>query len=510
MSMYLTRINLLLFITSLFANLSFAQAQDPCVDALDCFSIVVGKNASDEGCVYFAHNEDDGGEQIVNYYQVPRIEHQPGERVKLKNGGSIAQASVTYSYLWMELPGMTVSDGFVNENGVVVGSDGCPSREDKPELTDGGVSYWVRRIIAERACTARDGVKIAGRLIDQFGYDSSGRTYVIADANEGWMMSVVNGKHWVAKRVPDDQVAVLPNYYTIGEINLADTVNFLGSPDIVEYAQKRGWYDPSKDGAFHFAKAYTNRGSIHHPGNYHRMWRGVEMVSGEKYDIEGEFPFSFKPKEKVTRNLLMSVLRDHYAGTELDKTDNYKLGTPYGKNYATICAGSTQYSFVAQLRSWMPKEIGSVVWLSTFRPDLQAYVPWYACNSEVPQLFGYGDYKSAYQNHYNPPKSFFDITDKHAYWSFVALAQMGDKDYYTSAPAVRRVWADYERMLFKNQKKIEKKAMRAFKKDPLSAQKILTKYSNRHLLNVLEKVKRMTREVSSIKKNTGEKCGHCL
>ncbi|TKG94675.1 hypothetical protein EYV94_12075 [Puteibacter caeruleilacunae] len=510
MDMRILKLNLFAVIALLLANISFAQTQKVNVDALDCFSILVGKDASDEGCVYFAHNEDDGGQQVLNYYQVPRIEHEDGEVVTFKNGGTIPQAKVTYSYTWLQLPGMTVSDGFVNENGVVVGSDGCPSREDKPELTDGGVGYWIRRIIAERARTAKEGVKIAGQLVDQFGYDSSGRTYVVADANEGWMMSIVNGKHWVAQRVPDDAVAVLPNYYTIENVNLADTVNFLGSPDIIEYAIKRGWYDPVKDGEFNFAKAYTNKGSINHPGNYKRIWRGIEMISGEKYKMEGPFPFSFKPKQKVSRELLMSVLRDHYVGTELDKTDGYKLGAPYGKNGPTICANSTQFSFVAQLRDWMPTEVGTVVWLTTFRPDLQAYVPWYACNAKVPQIFGYGDHNSAYEYHYNPPKSIFETSDDLAYWSFVALAQMVDKDYYNEAPKVKKVWSDYQQMLFDNQQSIENKALKAFKKDPSAAQKILTNYSNKQVMKVFKEVKKMTKNAEKAKKEKGEQMGHCL
>ena len=57
-----------------------------------CFSIVVGKEASVDGYVIIAHNEDDFPPQIVNHHKIPRQKHSPGEKVNLLNGGRLAQA----------------------------------------------------------------------------------------------------------------------------------------------------------------------------------------------------------------------------------------------------------------------------------------------------------------------------------------------------------------------------------------------------------------------------------
>ncbi|MHB8901060.1 MAG: hypothetical protein ACYC6Y_20115, partial [Thermoguttaceae bacterium] len=48
-----------------------------------CFSIVVGKKASRDGCVLVAHNEDDSPPQVVNHHKVPRLTHGAGEKVSL-------------------------------------------------------------------------------------------------------------------------------------------------------------------------------------------------------------------------------------------------------------------------------------------------------------------------------------------------------------------------------------------------------------------------------------------
>ena len=243
-----------------------------------CFSIVVGKNASTDGCVIVAHNEDDEAPEVVNHHKVPRHSYPPGSTAKLRNGGSLEQVEQTWAYIWSEMPGQSFSDSYVNEWGVTVASDNCPSREDKPELTAGGIGYMLRRLVVERAKTAREGVLLAGGLVERFGYVDSGRTYIIADPNEGWLLCVVNGKHWLARRVPDDEVAMVANTYTIHRVTLEDKANFLASADIIDYAKSRGWYNPQADDPFDFAKAYANPKAATSPNNTGRQWSGLTCV----------------------------------------------------------------------------------------------------------------------------------------------------------------------------------------------------------------------------------------
>ena len=302
-------------------------AQNSIEKGFNCFSMLVGKNASVDGSVMFAHNEDDGGEQLVNYYKVPRVQHKIGAEIIAKNGAEILQAPETYSYLWLEMPKMEFSDSYINEWGVTIASDQCTSREKDGELQDGGIGYWLRRLVAERAKTAKQGVKIAGELIEEYGYASSGRTYVIADQNEGWMLAAIYGKHWVAKRVPDDHVAVIPNYYTIGEINLADTTNYLGAADIIKYSITKGWYDPDIDGKFNFARAYSDSGNLNHNGNIHRMWRGVNLIAGTLHNPE--ILFLDEPTVGVdvqSKNVIIQHLKQlNNEGTTIVYTSHHML-----------------------------------------------------------------------------------------------------------------------------------------------------------------------------------------
>ena len=274
----------------LVAGLALAWAA-PVVQAGECFTVVVGRGVSADGYVIMAHNEDDGPPQIVNHYKVPRIKHDPGDKIQLTNGGELDQVRETWAYIWSEMPELLFSDSYVNEWGVCVTSNNCPSREDRPELTNGGINRMLRRLIAQRARTAREGVMLAGALVERFGYDASGRTYTICDPDEGWLFCAVNGKHWLAERVPDDQVALIANTYSVREVNLADSANFLAAADIIDYAVTRGWYDPQKDGAFDFAAVYANPRVAADSTNFCRQWGGCGTLPPHRFPSAPGFLF---------------------------------------------------------------------------------------------------------------------------------------------------------------------------------------------------------------------------
>src|SRR6056297_603728 len=76
----------------------------------NCYSLVVGKDASESGSLLMAHNEDDHGENLVNWFKVPRKVHEEGETITLQNGAVVPRVDTTWEYLWLEMPGMKFSD----------------------------------------------------------------------------------------------------------------------------------------------------------------------------------------------------------------------------------------------------------------------------------------------------------------------------------------------------------------------------------------------------------------
>jgi dipeptidase len=431
----------------------------------DCFSVLAGRKATVDGSVLFAHIEDDYGKQLVNWIAVPNKSYPEGTELILKNGGRIAQVASTVRYLWLEMPGMDFSDSYLNENGVCIASNSCPSREDKPELTDGGIGYNLRQIMAERAASAREAVVLAGQLIEKFGYTASGRTYSIADPNEAWSLAVVKGKHWVARRIPDDEIMVIPNNFTISEVDLTDQKNFLGSADLIDYAVKRGWYRPDMDGPFNFRNAYGDRNNMKHPGNVNRAW-GAYFLLNTGFKISDDFPFSFKPAEKVSKQDLMKILRSHYEGTDLDKSEGYTKGSPYKMNGTMICGAASVYGFVAELRSWLPVDIGCLMWLAPQWPDIQPFIPLYAGTTRFPSAYCRPDYPNTIDDHYNPPADIHEPNDQHAFWAFVKFSELMNNAYGKNIGAVRKTHFKNEEKLLIIQPMLEQKLIRIQQESP--------------------------------------------
>ncbi len=441
-----------------------------------CFSIVVGKKASADGSVLLAHNEDDTGRQVLNIHKVPAREFQRGEFFVLQSGLQLAQPGAASGLLWLELPGMDFGDSYVNEHGVAIASDACPSREDRGELSEGGIGFSLRRLVAERARTAREGVRIAGDLIARLGYNSPGRTYVIADSGEGWLLHAVKGKRWLAARVPDNEVAVIANRYTITRVDLADKDRFLGSPDIVEYAQSRGWYDPGRDGEFDFARAYSDPGAYADMRNVMRQWRGVDLLAARPVKLGAPLPFSFRPQSGLRLRDLFRVLRDHYEGTKHDLSDHYREGSPNSGRNRTICTESTQYAFVAHLRSWLPADLAAVVWIAPRRPDSNAFSPWYPAMGSAPLGSSRERPEPAWKSHFAPlPAQAFDDPGL-SFTTYARLSQAVDRRYRERIDKVAKIWRNFEEFLFDDLKSHEKEFAFLLQSDRPLARRIIDNY----------------------------------
>lgn len=468
----------------------------------DCTSIIVGKEASKTGEVLLGHNEDNGGQLVMVQYIVPRMKHKPGEKIVLEDSAAIIpQVEETWKYLWSETrsaTGASFSDFFINEWGVAVTSDNCgPSRETNPELKDGGIGYGLRRIIAERAKTAREGVKIATKLLDEYGYIAPGRSYQIVDKNEGWMLQVVNGKHYVAQRVQDDEIAVIPNHYTIRDVDPEDTENFIMSKDLIAYAINQGWYLPKSSNYkdFDFAKAYQNPDGYAKSYNVLRHKHGLEILLGKKLDPEKDLPFAVKPTKKIGIEDVKAALRTHYEGTEDDLTYGYKTSPHYTEN-RVICTSTTQESFVLQFRE---DPNFTVIWRATGRPCVSPYVPWYLGNLEVPEGYGWIDENTGMKTHFKPSSDDLSYNKDRTWWKFKDMQNFVDFRYGLVIDTVRDKISNMERKWHEDQKDIESKALNLYEEDANMALQFLTDYTNKQAEKASEMALDLTCKLDTVK-----------
>jgi dipeptidase len=441
------------------------------------FTIIAGKNTTKDGTVILAHNQGQPGENVfVNVHKIPGKYHRYPQKILLKNGGVVLKARKTAGFLWFEIPGAEFGDSYMNENGVVIVSNTCRSREDKPGLTDGGIGFMLARIMAEQAGSARQAVEIAGKLIQQFGYYGSGQCYAIADADEGWLLQVVRGKRWAAKRVADDRAAVVANRFTIDTVDLADTANCMGSPDLIRCAVKRGWHKPKAGKPFKFAGAYADPANDNAEKNVRRQWRGTSLLAKKKFKPDTSLPFSFKPKGKIEVTDLYKILRDHYEGSEYNPDPEYKKGSPHTVQLQPICSKDTRYALVAHVRKNMPKEIANVVGVALSRPDANAFSPWYFSITTPPEGCTYGNSETALLSHFTPPQTLFTFNPRYAYWSYARLSQLVDQNYRARIRIARKEWRNFENYVLKMRRKMEKEFTYLMKINKHITIKLITNY----------------------------------
>jgi len=229
------------------------------------YAIYVGRNRTAEGCAYLAGYGDEPSSHWLEL--APRQEHAASATIDVGVGpeaampgvrGSIPQVRetarnlrVSYSYYRGVPPPIT--NGGLNEHGVAVRDVWSPSNPHLVEMTppdQRGLNYSdLARIVLERARTAREGVLLMGELIAAHGEATyGGNSHLIADADEGWVVIQFAGGQglWAAERIGPDGIRVSrPGYIVEVPADFADHPDYLGSPNLIDFAVARGWYDPA-------------------------------------------------------------------------------------------------------------------------------------------------------------------------------------------------------------------------------------------------------------------------
>lgn len=483
--------NLLLLIFLSGLNLSSIQAQDE--SATNCFTILVGKNASTDGSVFIAHNEDDlNDHNFVDLHKVPRLKHKTGEKEKfLYDRDSIDLPGETYEYFWIT-GSQYVEEQYLNEWGVAITSN---SSRSKVINGNGRIDHNLRRVVIERVRTAREAVTLAGSLVEKYGYASSGRVYIIADPNEVWVFEVANGKHWIAKRVPDDEIAIIPNYYVIDDFIQLDTLNYLSSPDIFDYAITNGWYNPQTDKSFNFRKVYCQPERYNAVWNIARKWVTLNKFSAKQYKFNDDFPFSIKPKQKINIQLLMDALQNHYEKTEYENDSSIKNKSPHTpngfgvKDTMNICNLYNDYACITQLRSWLPAGIGNISWIAPRYPCIQPFIPWYYGIKKISSNYEKATYEEALENYNNKNRDYIAMYPDHACWVFDDFANKTDSCYYTEIKSLRKWKNEFQANVINTINEKEREIISIYESNRGKSLQILTDLTNGFAEKVLAHTK---------------------
>lgn len=431
--------------------------------------ILVGKDASADGSVIMAHADWWGGRPYYNFRKVPRMKHEPGATVALTAEESIPQVAETYAYLWAEMKGATYSDVCMNEWGVCLATNYANSARPADDLPGKGIEYMLYRLIAERATTAREAVQLAGQLVERHGRQRNG-TMVIADPKEAWVMEFAVGRIWVAKRVPDDQVVMVPFQYVIDEVDVNDHQNVMACRDLVTYAVKKGWYKEEDNKPFSFVQAYNREGGLQ-DGN---QWRVQHLLTGRDIprDLKTQLPFSVKANRLLSVKGVLEILRD---------------GAKYGPDVEQM-----KQVAICQLRPGMPGDIGCVYWHAACQPSRTVLTPWYAGVTDTPEAFHDAiplAQAMTLQEHFTGGRE-----PNPAWKAFRTLQDLVNTDPANRARPVRGAFDAMEEAIFAQQNAVETKALQLFAQDPPVARAYLTGYCGDLGLKALAKANALAAE----------------
>lgn len=435
---------------------SFSSVADACT------SVLVGKGATADGSVLVSRTEDSSGEWAKHITVVPRTSYKAGDVLKEYNGLEIPQPKVGYKYT--AIPDWDSSEGRFEEAGIneyqvaVSATESVESSEAAqkadPFIEKGIGEFVIPTLLLPRATTARQGVELMGEFIEKYGAaEPFGMS--IADPTEVWYLEVGSGHKWVAVRVPDNSYMVVANELRIEQVNLQDTKNYLGSKDLLTFAEQNGLYNP-KEGPFVFRKAFglPDQPSVY---NYRRVWWGqATFTPSMKQDAEKkEYPVFMTPDKKIAPTDVMGFFRSHYEGTPYDPMTGVKE--------RSVNVDQTMESHILQLRSWLPNPVGGVAWISLATPETSTYVPYYSGITGTPEA-----YRTATDQY----------DSKSAYWAFRSVNNLVRTNRGSYLPVVLDTWKTFETGIFAKQASIENQAVNYYKQNASKGEKFLTTYTN--------------------------------
>lgn len=489
-----------------------------------CTVIVAGKKATVDGSVLVSHS--DGGAdcrlRIIPGSTFPKGAMSPiywgMQDIRPMDSlgkviGYIPQADKTFTYIHSALP-------HINEHQLAIGESTLSQREElKFKFGEGDQIMTVEQaqlLALQRCSTAYDAVKLIGHLMEEYGFLPScvdeSEALAIADVNEVWIFEVFGvgawkkssgtpGCLWAAKRIPDDHVAMIPNWSTIKEIDTLRN-DCMASPNYKQFAIDKGWYNPSSNEPFIWQKAYA---PIPREWSTSRFWLFYSTYdpNSSKYPdrklkspfdgmnpyvqyVEelGMYPFSVKPTKQISVQDIFAFFRSTFEGTIYDMTSDPDWYIPGSDGKMTLSPLATPFptremqklldlnwrrnvsrggfGMVAQLRGWLPSSIGGVYWVYLDNQFVSPFVPIYAGVTKINPLYQTYD-----------PKAY---SDKSARWAYDFVDNLMYLRWQDAWQDVKPVRDALENATFTEMVELEKKALELHKKNPEKAKELLTSY----------------------------------
>ena len=443
---YLRMIKKLFFTAALLLTINIGFA---------CTNFLVGKAATLDGSTLISYNADSYF-LFGALYHYPAATYPEGSMLDVHDWdsgkllGKIKQVDKTYSVI-----------GNINEHQVSIGETtfgGRPELVDTTAVMDYGSLIYIA---LQRSKTSREAIKVMTDLVAEYGYCSEGESFSVADPNEVWILEMVGkgannkGAVWVAQRIPDDCVCAHANQARITTFPYDDKNNCMYAEDVIAFAREKGYFK-GKNKDFSFSDTYAPLDYVALRACEARVWSFFRKVDPamDKYItyIKGEtterMPLWIKPTFKLTAQKLKEYMRDQYEGTELDMTKGLAAG-PFGSKLRCspltfkvdsveyvherpVATQQTGFTFVAQMRSWLPDYIGGILWFGVDDAATGLYVPMYCGINRVPECYRQDN------------GSLLEYSATSAFWTYNWVANYAYSKYSYMMPDIKKVQSKWE------------------------------------------------------------------
>ena len=471
-----------------------------------CTNFIVGKAASADGSVMCSYSADDYGmfQSLCHY---PAGIHPKGTMRKIYNWdtneyqGQIPEAHQTYNVV-----------GNINEFQVTIAETtfgGRPEMVDSTGIIDYGSLMYIG---LQRSRSAREAIKVMTSLAEEYGYNSEGETFTICDPDEAWIMEMMGcgpgskSVVWVAVRIPDNAVCAHANQSRIRTFDSRDKENVMCSKNVVDFARSKGWYD-GKDADFNFCMTYAAPDFGCRRWCEARVWsffnrvadgmdKYVPYVEGIVADAE-PMPLWVVPDKKLTVADMEAAMRDHYENTPFSLGKDGDIGggiwqMPYRPtpleyevdglkcfNERPVSTQQSGFVFVSQMRSWLPREIGGVLWFANDDANMVPFTPIYCSMSKVPECYN------------TPGADAVTFSADNAFWIQNWVSNMVYPRYEQMFSDLREVRDSLDASYFKEQPSVEAKALRLHESSPADAAAFVEHYSTEKAQQMLDRWKQL-------------------
>lgn len=446
-----------------------------CLSTFACTNFLFTKSTTKDGSTAITYAADS---HILygELYHWPATDWPAGSYVDIYEWdtgdflGKIPQVNHTYNVI-----------GNMNEHQLAIGETTFGGRSELHHQPGAIIDYGsLIYLTLQRAKNAREAIVTMTGLVEEYGYYSEGESFSISDPDEVWILEMIGkgegekGAVWVARMVPDGYVCAHANQARIttfpleGRTSISSDkikniynkeVTTVYAKDVISFAKQKGFYPqdaPNKE--FSFSDTYapvdfsgTRACEIRvwaffnevnpNMAQYWEYAKGTHIQRDSKGYALNRMPLWVQPSRKVDVLEIMDFMRNHLEGTELDMRKDPGAGPyecPYrwrpmsyqvdGKEYVmerTTATQQTGFSFVSQSRSWLPDEIGGILWFGVDDAASTVYFPMYTNATRVPYAYAVGN------------GSMMKFTDKAAFWVFNQVSNLAYTRYNVIHPEIR-------------------------------------------------------------------------